>query len=159
MIMRILASLFGFALGALVVSASLAQGDGEVKITSDRFVVNEGDSQATFTGNVEVMQPNLTVYADKVVVFYGAGGASDLEKMEATGKVRILSPDQKVTGDRGVYDPDTKILHVYGNVVVVNSAGTVTGPELEVNLETRKSEFVTKGGSGRVTGIFSPQEN
>ncbi len=130
----------------------------EVEITSDNFRVNEGENQATFSGNVVVQQPDLTVWADTVVVHYGPGGASDLREFEATGNVRIKQPRQTATGDRGVYNPNTEMLHLTGNVEVTNETGTVTGPELVVDIAEGTSEFIGGGSSGRVTGIFTPSE-
>lgn len=136
------------------VSAALAQ-SGPVEITADRFVVSEGEQRATFTGNVVVKQTGVTVYAQKLLVRYGAGGASDLKDFEATGAVRVVQPDQTATGDRGIYNPTTRILRLSGNVTVTNDAGTVRGPELIVNIGTGTSEFAGQKNGGRVTGIFN----
>lgn len=133
---------------------SPAWAQGKVTITSDRFVVNEGQNQAMFEGNVEVTQPDLSVSADKIIVHYGAS-AGDIKDMEAIGHVRLKTAEQNVTGDRGVYDPDTRIMHLYGNVVVINAQGRVTGPELLANLKTNTIEFVSQKNT-RVTGVFSP---
>lgn len=137
------------------VHPGLAQTEDEVEVTADRFVVNEGDSEATFTGNVVINQPDLMVWADTVIVKYGPGGPSDLQDFEAIGNVRIRQPEQSATGERGTYNPKTKILRLLGNVRVTNDSGTVTGPELIVNIATGNSEFPTQNG-GRVTGIFKP---
>ena len=157
--MRIIRTICAAAMVALVWAgtgwSALAQDDA-VEITADRFVVDEGTNQATFTGNVVITQPDLTVWAQKVVVHYGSGGPSDLKDFEATGGVRIRQPEQSATADRGTYDPNTKLLRLSGNVTVTNESGTVTGPELVVNIETGSSEFTSQGG-GRVTGIFTPQ--
>ncbi|UXN74294.1 hypothetical protein N8D56_03445 [Devosia sp. A8/3-2] len=47
-------------------------------------------------------------------------------------------------------------MRLTGNVVVVNSGGTVNSSELVVNLETNVSTFSSTGG-GRVTGVFNSQ--
>lgn len=127
----------------------------EVHITADRFVVEEDSSIATFTGDVVIVQGEMTVDADKVIVHYGAGGASDIESLEAIGHVVIVTPSQHITGQRADYDPDTRIMVVSGNVVVVNESGRVTGDTMRVNLNTNITEFDT-GSNGRVTGVFNP---
>lgn len=140
----------------LGISASLAQeiGEGQVEITGDTFVVAETQSTATFTGNVIIKQPGLTVWANKVVIAYGAGGASDIKTLSAFGNLRIKTPDQTVTGNNGVYDPKARVMRVTGDVVTTSSSGTVTGPELLVNFATNTTEFVRREG-GRVTGVFN----
>lgn len=128
---------------------------GQVEITADRFVVQEASSLATFSGNVVIHQDSLTVNADRVVVHYGAGGASDIESLEAIGKVIITTPEQTVTGERGIYNPSNRVMRVIGNVVATSPTGRVTGPELLVNFATNVTEFVNSSGK-RVTGVFNP---
>lgn len=135
---------------------ALGQSTQPVEITADRFVVREQQSRAEFSGNVVVVQPDLKVWADRVIVHYGAGGTSDIESFEALVNVRIENGGQTATGNKAVYDPDTRILRLTGNVRVINDSGVVTAPELIVNLNTEVSEFSTGGSGGRVTGVFSP---
>lgn len=156
MMMRLMSVIAGCVLALLCVGASLAQNE-ETEITADRFVVNEGAGMATFSGNVVVKQPDLTVWANRVVVNYGPGGPSDLKNFEAIGNVRIKQPEQTATGNRGIYNPKTRILRLQGNVVVTNDSGTVRGPELIVDIANGTSEFTGQAGGGRVTGIFTPQ--
>lgn len=144
-------------LAALVTGiAGPALAQSPVKITADTFVVNEADTQATFTGNVVVIRPGLNVWADKVVVDYGEGGPADIRTFIATGNVRMKTEDQDATGDRATFNPETQILRLTGNVTVVNSAGTLNGPELEINLADNTTVF-TGGKGGRVTGVFKAQ--
>jgi lipopolysaccharide export system protein LptA len=153
--MRLIIAFILLALGGI--STSFAQ-SGPVEITADRFVVSEGEQEATFSGNVVVKQTGVTVYAQKLLVRYGPGGASDLKDFEATGRVKVVQPDQTATGDRGIYNPTTQILRLRGNVTVTNDSGTVRGPELIVNIGTGRSEFAGAKGTGRVTGIFNADE-
>lgn len=134
-------------------------GKDPIKITGDQFVINDAQKTATFTGNVVVLRTKLTVWGNKVVVEYGTGGPSDIKSFTALGNVRIKTPDQDATGQTAVYDPQTQLLHLTGNVIVVNATGTVGSPELVVNLVTNTSTFsAAKGkGGGRVTGVFTPK--
>ena len=152
---QIAALALAFAAFALSGVAATAQTTQPVEITADRFVIKEQQNRAEFSGNVLVTQPDLKVWADRVIVHYGNGGTSDIESFEALTNVKIQNADQTATGDRAVYDPKTRILRLTGNVVVVNDSGVVSAPELIVNLKTDVSEFSTTGG-GRVTGVFTP---
>jgi len=138
-------------------STAMAQSEA-VEITADKFVVNDGSNEAVFSGSVVVKQPGLTVWANKVIVHYGAGGPSDLKDFEAIGNVRIKQPEQSATSDRGIYDPNTKILKLKGHVIVTNDSGTVSGPELIIDIANGTSEFLSQSGGGRVTGVFVPQQ-
>ena len=137
------------ALGALPVQAA-----NPVEISADQFVVDESKREATFTGNVVLSREDLTVWAERVVVIYGEGGLENIQALTATGSVRLKTSDQDATGDRAVFNPNTQILRLSGNVTVTNSAGTLNGPELVINLAEKTSVFSSTGG-GRVTGVFT----
>ena len=141
--------------GAAVAQGKPSAERGPIKVTGDTFVIDEAKGQATFTGNVEIVRSGLTVWAQKVVIEYGSG-VEDVQNMVATGKVRLKTKDQDATGDRATFDPATQMLHMTGNVVVVNATGTLTGPSLTVNLADNSTVFEGgKGKGGRVTGTFS----
>jgi lipopolysaccharide export system protein LptA len=140
---------------ALVAAPALAEGT-PVKVTADSFVVDQGASYATFSGNVVVVRGSMTLWADKVVVNYGKGGESDIDGLDATGHVRIKTTGQEATGKRAVFTPDDSIVRMTGDVTVKNAQGTMTGPALTINLASNTSVFQGSEG-GRVTGVFTPQ--
>ncbi len=141
---------------ALLVVLMPALAQAQVTITADTFVVDEANSEAIFTGNVEVVREGLLVWADKVVADYSGGGMEDIKSFTATGNVRLKTDDQDATGDRAIFDPATQILRLLGDVTVINAAGTLNGAELRVDLSDNTSVF-TGGNGGRVTGVFSTQ--
>jgi len=141
----------------LVLCAAPALAEGTpVKVTADSFVVDQGSNHATFSGSVVVTRGSMTLWADKVVVNYGTGGESDIDGLDATGNVRIKTTGQDATGKRAVFTPDDSIVRMSGDVTVKNAQGTMTGPELTINLASNKSVFQGSEG-GRVTGVFTPQ--
>ena len=150
--MHPIATLFA-ALLALAPVAVLAQ---DIQITADNFVVNETTREAVFTGNVIIVHPSVTLRAPKVTVIYGAGGTSDVQSFEADGPVDLTTAEQQAKGDRAVFDPKAQMLYLTGNVTVINAGGTLTGPELVVDIANNTSKF-TGGTGGRVTGVFTSQ--
>jgi lipopolysaccharide export system protein LptA len=145
-VIRLLAAV----LAVLAVTPALA---APIKVAADTFVVEEEGKSATFTGNVVVTSEGFELTAGKVLVRYGEGGVSDIRSFDAMESVRIKTEGQTATGSRAVYDPNTQLLTMTGNVQVTNESGTVNGPELTVDMRTNVSTF--KGG--RVTGTFNPQ--
>jgi lipopolysaccharide export system protein LptA len=141
---------------ALALAAHPALAQQPVEITADLFTVDENTQEAVFTGNVVVIHPSVKVWAAKVVAIYGEGGTTDIESFEATGSVRLETPEQNATGDKAVFTPGDQLLRLTGNVQVSNSGGTIDAAELVVNLATNVSTFTSSGG-GRVTGIFTSQ--
>jgi lipopolysaccharide export system protein LptA len=145
------------AVMAIVASSSavMAQASDPVEISADSLVIVESSKEATFEGNVVALRTGLRVTADKVVVIYG-DGIEDIQKFDAIGNVRIETEGQSATGERAEFDPVNQILRLTGNVTVQNSAGTMGGAELVVDLRTNDTVF--KAGDGqRVTGTFTPQ--
>jgi lipopolysaccharide export system protein LptA len=148
---RLLAAL----LLALSLTPVMAAGT-PVKVTADSFVVDQNTNKATFTGAVVITRGSMTMWADKAVVDYGKGGEGDIDSLDATGNVRIKTTAQEATGNRAVFTPDNSLIRLTGNVNVKNASGTMSGPELTINLSSNTSVFKGSEG-GRVTGVFTPQ--
>jgi lipopolysaccharide export system protein LptA len=140
---------------ALCAAPALAAGT-PVQITADSFVIDQGSDKATFTGAVVITRGSMTMWADKAVVNYGDGGEADIDGLDATGNVRIKTTGQEATGNRAVFTPDNSTVRLSGNVKVKNATGTMSGPELTINLSSNTSTFKGSEG-GRVTGVFTPQ--
>jgi lipopolysaccharide export system protein LptA len=131
-------------------------GADKVSITGDHFVIDDAKHQATFTGNVVVIQRQVTVHSDQVTALYGKAGATSISTFTATGNVKLVTKEQTATGNVAVFNPKTHLLTLTGNVVVINKTGRVQSDKLVVDLSTKKSVFTTNGG--RVTGVFSTNE-
>lgn len=128
-----------------------------IEVTADTFVVDQANQKATFSGNVVIKRLNLDMWADEVVVAFGAGGESDIKSLTADGNVRVRTPAQNARGDHATFDPGTQLVRVTGNVRVSNAQGEVAGPELVIDLRKNTSVFQGTKGGGRVTGVFTPQ--
>ena len=148
-----LASLLTLVAG-LAVAPALAE--TPVQVTADSFVIDQTTDKATFTGAVVITRGSMTMWADKAVVNYGNGGESDIDQLDATGNVRIKTTGQEATSNRAVFTPDNSTVRMTGNVRVNNANGTLSGPELIINLSSNTSTFKGSEG-GRVTGVFTPQ--
>lgn len=136
--------------------AAFAQSQGPVNITGDVFEIFEDKREAVFTGDVVVKQEEFILYSPKVIAYYGEGGASDLKKMTADGRLTLHFGPKVAKADFGTYDPKTEILHLTGNVEVTEDGSVVTGGQLFVNVTDNSSRFVSDPNSdSRVTGVFS----
>lgn len=144
----------GLAVAIVLALAAPAAAQNRVQVTADTFVVDQQQSEATFSGNVVVTRPDLTVWADEVLVTF-EGQMENIRHVTATGKVRLKTATQEATGDRASFAPDSQVLRLSGNVTVINASGTVSGPELVLDLANNTSTF-SSGGGGRVTGVFTP---
>ena len=141
---------------ALFLAAPALAAATPVKITADTFVIDQATNKATFTGAVVITRGSMTMWADKAVVNYGTGGEGDIDGLDATGNVRIKTTGQEATGSRAIFTPDNSTVRLTGGVKVKNASGTMSGPELTINLSSNTSVFKGSEG-GRVTGVFTPQ--
>ena len=130
------------ALGDLPVVGGSA-GDGllfrRTRLATRIYAVGSSEGAAYMSG-VDVARAKLAAYT---LAGLAAGGAG------------LVASAQTATGNAAVFKPETQTLHMTRNVKVERAAGTVTGPELVVDLRTNNSVF-TGGSGGRVTGVFTP---
>ncbi|MEA2725828.1 MAG: lipopolysaccharide export system protein LptA [Acetobacteraceae bacterium] len=92
-----------------------------------------------------------------------------LQRVEAFGNVSVRTPTDTVTGDRGVYVPDTGMARLAGNVRITRGQNQLNGAEADVNMKTgiatlvsQKAGESSKSGespkAGRVHGLVVPND-
>jgi lipopolysaccharide export system protein LptA len=152
-----------------------------IQIDAATLEVRDKVKQATFLGNVVVVQGDTTLKCQRLVVFYGQGLAptrsdpanpagnsttqvptstQNIRKIEAYGGVTVLSKDQKATGDHGVYDLQAKTITLTGNVVVSQGQDVVHGERVVVDTTTGNARVESMNGGGaapsRVRALIIP---
>ena len=85
------------------------------------------------------------------------GASGKLQKVEAYGNVSVRTATDTVTGDRGVYVPDTGIAVLAGNVRITRGQNQLNGAEAEVNVKTGIARLLS-GSAGRVHGLVVPND-
>ena len=70
----------------------------------------------------------------------GAGGASQISRLEAKGGVIVTQPEQTATGDTGLFDMKSNTITLLGNVVVSQGGNVVRGDRLVVDMTTGVSK-------------------
>lgn len=145
----------------------MLSGDQPISIESDKLEVKDAEHLAHFTGNVTVVQGDLTMKAGTMVVHYAAGamkanggpvseGASGIEKIDVSDKVYMKSKDQVATGDVGNFDMKSQVMVLTGAEVVLTDADNVIrGCKLTVQMQTGAAKFDPCGG-GRIQMLLKP---
>jgi lipopolysaccharide export system protein LptA len=98
-------------------------------------------------GNARAIQGDVTVYGTTLTARYRktADGGSEIWRLDADGKVRIVSPKGTVYGQKATYDMDTTILVVTGNnLKLVTAKETVTARD-SLEYWQKKEMFVARG--------------
>jgi lipopolysaccharide export system protein LptA len=151
-------------------------GGKPIEIQADRLVVDQDQELATFSGNVDAVQGELSLRADRLRVFYteqnnqagggaaeGGGGTTDdqgIRRIEADGSVVLRQPGETAEGDAGVYDPVAGTMVLEGNVVLTRGQNVVRGTRLDSDLNTGVSVVTAAPAAGRgqrVRALFSPE--
>ena len=78
-----------------------------------------------------------------------------LDRVEALNNVTIRTVSDIVTGDRGVYVPDTGVARLGGHVRITRGLNQLNGAEAVVNMKTGVATL-TAGSTGRVAGLVIP---
>jgi lipopolysaccharide export system protein LptA len=139
-----------------------------VDVTSDRIEVQDRADRAVFSGNVHVVQADMTLDTQRLTVAYSGGqGANGLQinRLDAAGGVVVHSPSETAKGDFGIYDLGRKLITLIGNVQLTRDNNLVNGSRLVIDLNSGRA--VVDGGppgvnssGGRVTGHFTvPQQS
>jgi lipopolysaccharide export system protein LptA len=82
-----------------------------------------------------------------------------LKRIEAFGHVHISTQAEIAVGDRGVYNADTGIAVLAGNVKITRGQNQLNGDYAEVNTNTGISRLLSRpdqAGDNRVRGLFVP---
>ena len=162
-----------------------ANKDQPVKITANSLEVRDKIRQATFMGDVKLVQGDTNISCKTLVVFYEdaqaahgnkkaaqaapaeppKGGASQqIKRAECKGDVLIVQKDQTASGELGVFDIKTNTMTLTGGVVVTQGQKVMRGDRMVANLTTGVTtvDSPTSGGSkggGRVEVMLPPSSS
>jgi lipopolysaccharide export system protein LptA len=130
-----------------------------IDVDAARIEIQDAANQAVFSGDVVIRQGKLTLYADSVKVLYTRkSGDPQMQRLDARGNVRLVSPTEKASANVGIYDVDKAIITMTGNVTLDRGGSKLKGERLVLNLVTGQSSFDARGSGGttpgRVTGRF-----
>lgn len=126
--------------------------DQPIQIESDLLQINEETSQATFTGNVRVLQGDTVLQAGEMIVHYAknggsvASGAADIREIDLFKKVLIRSGTQTATADTGNFNMAREVLVLSGEKVVLTDAENVfIGCKLTVEMKNGQAKLDSCG--------------
>jgi lipopolysaccharide export system protein LptA len=145
--------------GTFAQQATVAFGDLKqdttlpVEVTADQLVVNNADGMAVFTGNVRVVQGEMTLTAPEVQVKYGPE-QREIEELIASGGVTVTNLGDTATSRDAVYTIDSGVIIMTGDVVLTQGQSAMQGQKLSINLTDGTGIM-----EGRVTTTFVPGGN
>ncbi|WP_249780000.1 LptA/OstA family protein [Bradyrhizobium sp. dw_411] len=162
--------------------------DQPIQIDAAALEMRDKKKEATFSGNVKVVQGDTTMTSKTLVVFYdsnsvpaapsanakagakvvpaapmqaatpGPGGASSIKRLEARGNVVVTQKDQVVTGETAVFDTKTNLITMLGGVVLTQCKNVVRGDRLMVDMTTGMSRVESDKGTVQALIIQSGKD-
>ena len=154
--------------------------DQPIKIEAASLEMRDKKKEATFSGEVKVVQGDTTMTSKTLVVFYdsssgqatppppanskaaksapmksatpGPDGSSSIKRLEAKGNVVVTQKDQVVTGDTAIFDTRANLITMVGGVVLTQCRNVLRGDRLLVDMTTGVSRV--ESDSGKVQGLF-----
>lgn len=123
-----------------------------------RLEYNSRDKTAIVEGNAVAIQDDKKVTADRFVASFqdGPDGKLQVKRIVAEGNVVITTKTEVVSADRAIYDHQTGIAEMIGNVKLTRGDSQLNGDHAVVNLKTGVSRLLARRGGGRVRGLFIP---
>ncbi len=116
------------------------------------------DKTAIVEGNAVAIQDDKKVTADRFVATFqdGPDGKLQVKQVVAEGNVVISTKTELVSADRAVYNQQTGIAEMIGNVKLTRGDSQLNGDRAVVNLKTGVSRLLASRRGGRVQGLFIP---
>jgi len=143
----LLASLLASPLGAQGLSG-LQGGDEPLEINAEEGIEwHRGEQLYIARGNARAARGELSVYADTMTAHYDKDdeGATQIDRIDVVGNVRIESPSETVYGDQGAYDVTNGVLVVVGeDLRLVGSQDVITARD-SLEYWERKQMAVARG--------------
>ena len=153
--------------------------DQPIQIEAASLEMRDKKKEATFAGNVKVVQGDTTMTSKSLVVYYdsgadapspapavakgsksgsmpaaspGPGGSSSIRRLEAKGSVVVTQKDQVVTGETAIFDTRANLITMVGGVVLTQCKNVLRGDRLKVDMTTGVSRV--ESDSNKVQGMF-----
>jgi lipopolysaccharide export system protein LptA len=138
-----------------------------IHIISDLLTTDNETGFVEFSGNVQATQGTTVIVSDRLKVFYKegtdsaqriSGGEGAVEKIVATGNVKINFDDKQAVSNEAEYTTDTQILVLSGPDSRVTTANeSISGAT--ITLFRSDGRIKVEGGRGkRVEAVFYETE-
>ncbi len=111
---------------------------GPINITSETLTSDNKAHTALFEGKVVAKTSEMTIYADKMLVYYKEG-SGDVTKIDSTGNVRLLKGGRLITSQAAVYYADDDKVVFTGEPRAEDGENVVTGETMTYYISQDRS--------------------
>ena len=148
---------FAHFLGHNILKIKSEQGQFDIT-TEDGVIVDQAKKIIVGKKDVLVIHNENHLTADKITLYYRKNAKDKVKKIIAEGKVTVDNGKNKITGDKGEYDPMTEKMKMSGNVCLYQGDSFVNSDEATFDMKTGQSDLKIDQPGGRVKGRLSPSD-
>ena len=141
-----------------------------VNFAADRTELQDRQNRVVLAGNVDITQAGLRLRAARAIIDYTDSGTLQIQRMTATGGVRVTRGNESASGNNAIYDFNRRLITMSGDVRLNRGSDRISGGRLTIDLRSGVSSVDGSAsgtssatgqgnGSGRVTGSFTVPEN
>ena len=159
--------------------AQLAQGSGPIDLSANSLELIDAQHLAIWRGDVDALRGPDRLRSDVLNIYFSgkpgeeaatpsSGGAAPgrnwgkVDRMVAEGHVYFVSPTQNARSDHAIYELTPDTITMTGDVIVEQGQSVIHGEKLIIDVKTGHATMAsaaeTKSPSGRVRGVFYPNE-
>ena len=140
-----------------------------IHITSDLLTTDNENNFVEFSGNVRATQGTTVIVSDRLKVFYKRdadsaqkidGGSRAVQKISASGNVKINFDDKQAVSNEAEYITETQILVLSGPDSKVTTAKNESISGAKITLYRSDGQIKVESGKGkRVEAVFYDMGN
>lgn len=128
-----------------------------IEVSSQSMEADQNSGRVHFVGSVVARQAPRTVYAENLTLYFaGEGEGRTIERIEASGAVRVVEGERVATAEKMTYLHGDDQMTLSGDAQVQQGENQISGEEIVLFLRENRS-MVKSGKDGRVKAIFLPQ--
>jgi lipopolysaccharide export system protein LptA len=102
---------------------------GPIVITSQMLTADNKARTALFERSVVARTPDITLYADKMLVYYEKD-TGNVIRIDAEGKVKVIKEQRIITSNEAIYYADNEQVIFTGEPRAVEGENVVTGTKM-----------------------------
>jgi lipopolysaccharide export system protein LptA len=138
-----------------------------VDFSANQIELQDRADRVIMSGGATVTQAGLTINASRMTAAYTNNGKVDVNRFDAIGGVVITKDDLRATSNAAIYDVDSAMITLLGNVALVQGTNRLNGGRIVIDLRAGRSTIsggggvaapgspVTSSSKGRVSGTFT----
>lgn len=138
-----------------------------VDFSAGQIELQDRADRVILSGGATVTQAGLRISASRLTAAYSNAGKINVNRFDAVGGVTITKDDLRATSNAAIYDVDSALITLVGDVRLVQGANRLNGGRIVIDLNSDRTTIsgggasapgtsgTSTGSDGRVSGTFT----